>query len=230
MNSIGTLQETSLHAALKDWYAGSGGQAETEIDGYLIDLVREDELVEIQTGSFGAIKTKLKRLLADHQVRLVYPVARERWVVRQNRRGRQVARRKSPKRGRLEDIFDELVRIPHLASSPSLTLEVIFVQEEVVWRDDGKGSWRRKGWSVADRRLLSVLEQVPMEWPGGYLSLLPVSLEADFTNKDLARALKLRASQAQKMTYCLSRMGILDCIGRRGRYNLYAISPRLRHL
>ncbi len=40
MNGIGTLQENSLHAALKNWYAQPGDQLEIMVDGYVIDLVR----------------------------------------------------------------------------------------------------------------------------------------------------------------------------------------------
>lgn len=226
MNHIGLLRETSLHADLKKWYAGPNDRLEVEIDGYLIDLVRADELIEIQTGNFGAIKTKLEKLLRSHRVRLVYPIARERWINRQDIRGRQLKRRKSPKRGRIEDLFNPLVSIPAIISKPGFTLEVLLMQEDVIWQDDGRGSWRRKGWSVADRRLISVLETISLEWPESYRALLPPDLAHSFTNRDLADALKMRIGLARKMTYCLSRMNLISCTGRRSRYKLYTIIDR----
>jgi hypothetical protein len=39
---IGTLMETSLHAALKEWYAQPGDRTEVPMDGYVIDLVRDE--------------------------------------------------------------------------------------------------------------------------------------------------------------------------------------------
>ena len=63
MKGIGTLQENSLHAALKTWYAQPGDQLECKVDGYVIDLVRGDLLVEVQTANFSAIKRKLLKLL-----------------------------------------------------------------------------------------------------------------------------------------------------------------------
>ena len=226
MNRIGTLRETSLHAALKEWYAGPSDRIEVEVDGYHIDLVRANELIEIQTGNFRAIKAKLEKLLSSHRVRLVYPIALERWINRTDKRGRHLKRRKSPKRGRIEDLFDPLVSIPAMIPTPGFTLEILFMQEDVIWQDDGRGSWRRKGWSVADRKLISVVETISLEWPESYRALLPPDLANSFTNRDLADALKMRIGLARKMTYCLSRMNVISCTGHRNRYKLYTIIDR----
>ena len=224
MNRIGTLGEKSLHADLKDWYAKHDDGIEVVVDGYHIDLVRDSELIEIQTANFYAIKTKLSKLLADHRVRLIYPIARERWIVRVDKAGHQLKRRKSPKRGKLEDLFDELVSIPTLVTQPNLVIEVLLIQDELVWMNDGKGSWRRKGWSVADRRLLSVLESRTMVWPNSYQRYVPSSVSGGFTNRDLAKSMGARVTAARKITYCLSRMGIISCIGHRDRYKVYSLN------
>jgi hypothetical protein len=224
MNGIGTLRENSLHASLKKWCAEPEDGIEVIVDGYHIDIVRSGELIEIQTANFAAIKNKLRKLLPDHQMRLVYPIAKERWIIRTDIQGQQLKRRKSPKRGRLEDLFDELIRIPGLISHPNLNIEALLIQDEVVWQDDGRGSWRRKGWSVADRRLISVLESVQLYWPDSYREWVPAQLADGFTNRDLAQELNLKARQAQKMTYCLSRMDVISCIGHRDRFKLYTLN------
>ena len=79
-HAIGTLNEKPLHAALKAWYAQPGDQLEAKVDGYIIDIVRGDLLVEIQTRNFAAIKRKLLALVPHHPVQLVYPIAREKWI------------------------------------------------------------------------------------------------------------------------------------------------------
>jgi len=53
---IGTLNEKSLHADLKKWYTQPGDQLEVPLDGYYIDIVRDDMLIEIQTRNFSSIK------------------------------------------------------------------------------------------------------------------------------------------------------------------------------
>ena len=109
-NTIGTLNEKPLHAALKKWYAQPRDLIEVPVDGFTVDIVRGDLLIEIQTANLWSIKRKLTKLLEQHPVRLVYPITQERWIVRQSRKGRRVlGRRKSPKRGAFESFFEEFV-------------------------------------------------------------------------------------------------------------------------
>lgn len=216
------MRENSLHAGLKDLYAGAGGRLEASVDGYIVDVLQKERLVEVQTGNFTALRRKLSALLPDHRVRVVYPIPREKWIVRVDRDGNQVARRKSPRKGRVEDLFYELIRIPGPASHDHFSLEVLLTREEEVWRDDGRGSWRRKGWSVFDRRLLDIVERFRFESPAAFLDLVPGSLQEPFTNRELAEALDCRGSLAGKMTYTLCRLHQLEQVGTRGRAYLFA--------
>jgi len=219
---IGLLRETSLHAALKSWYAQEDDRLEVLVNGYVIDIVREGLLIEIQTSSFSSLKAKLMRLTQSYPVRLVYPIAQEKWVVRVSQDGQtRLARRRSPKRGRLEHLFKELVRFPFLVKDPNFSIEVLLTQEEAIWRDDGKGSWRRKGWSIADRRLLSVVSSIVLTRPQDFQALLPPGLPQPFTTFDLALASPMPRSLAQKMVYCLKEMEVLQVVGKQRRGLLY---------
>ncbi len=81
MHKIGELNENHLHAALKAWCARSQDQVEVTIAyGYVIDVFRDDLLVEIQMGNFSGIKTKLASLVEHYPLRLVYPIAQEKWL------------------------------------------------------------------------------------------------------------------------------------------------------
>ncbi len=220
-NGIGTLGESSLHAALKAWYAQPGDRLEVDVDGYVADIVRGDLLIEIQTGNFTKLKGKLTRLVDEHKVRLVYPVAAQKWIVRVDTDGQLISRRKSPRRGRVEDLFAELVRIPTLLAEPTFSVEVALVHAEQVLRDDGLGSWRRKGWSVADHHLIEVVGSQRFDSPEDLAALLPDALPNPFTNRELADALKIRINLAQKMTYCLRKMKVIAIVGKRGNALLY---------
>jgi hypothetical protein len=219
---IGTLQETSLHADLKDWYAQPDDRLEVPIDGFVVDIVRGDLLIEIQTRHFSALKTKLNVLAPEHPTRLVFPIAQDKWITRLDGDGKtQIGRRKSPKRGRVEHMFIELVRFPQLITNGNFSLEVLLIQEEEIWLNDGQGSWRRKGWSIHDRKLIRVLERVIFESPQEFAKLLPPSLPRPFTTLDLARALKQPRYLAQKMAYCLRAMGVIQKTGKKGNSFLY---------
>ena len=219
---IGTLRESSLHAALKEWYVQPGDFIERVVGGYVIDIVRGDLLVEIQTGNFSSLREKLKVLLPEHQVRLVYPIAQEKWVCRKMPDGRLLGRRKSPRHGRIEDLFVELSRIVKPAMHPNFSLEVLMVHSEDVWTDDGRGSWRRRGWSLSDRNLLTVQSREAFACPKDYLRLLP-DLAEPFLTQDLAQALRVSRAGAQKMAYCLREMGLIRVVGKQRNALLYSI-------
>lgn len=193
------------------------------MDGYVIDIRRDDLLIEIQMGNFTSIKKKLHHLLKNHHVRLIYPVIREKWIVRLAADGETTqSRRKSPRKGRAEDVFRELVRIPTIITQPNFTLELLIVRAEQMLIDDGEGSWRRKGWSIHDTRLLEVEQSLVFCSPKDLLAMLPVELADPFTNRDLVKCAGLRLPIAQKMTYCLRQLGMLGVIGKKGRAHLYA--------
>jgi hypothetical protein len=219
--AIGTLGEMSLHAALKEWYGRSHDRFEAEVDGYVIDIVRGRRLIEIQTRHLYAMRPKLKRLLPDYTLHIIHPIHREKWIIRQGKDGQAISRRKSPKRGQIADIFYELVRIHAWLDHPNLTVEAVLTQEEEILRDDGAGSWRRRGWSVHDRRLLAVLDRQQFDSLADYCAILPTELPELFTNSDLAAALGCRANLAQKITYTLRHIGGLEMAGKQGRAHLY---------
>ena len=220
---ISTLNEKPLHAALKAWYARPDDQLEAPVDGFIVDIVRGNLLVEIQTANFFAIKRKLAALTPHHPVRLVYPIAREKWIVKLAQDGHsQLGRRKSPKQGAVEQVFVELVRFPKLLSHPNFALEVLLIQEEEARRYDGKRGWRRKGWVTHERRLLQVVDNRLFETPADMAALLPPDLVEPFTTSDLAAAIAKPRRLAQKMAYCLREMGAIAPVGKQGNTILYS--------
>jgi hypothetical protein len=223
INGIGTLQETSLHASLKRWYSQPGDSLEVVVDGFVIDIVRGNLLIEIQTRNFSAIKRKLKKLVEKYPLRLVYPISLEKWIVNiAEDKVSVVRRRKSPRHAHLEDLFTELVRLPELAAHNNFSLEALLIREEELRRKDGRGSWRRKGWSIYDRRLLDVVDRRVFLSPTDFSALLPLGLPAAFTSSDLARGLGKPLYLAQKMAYCLRKMDVIQITGKVGNSLVYS--------
>ena len=223
MPGIGILNEKPLHASLKEWYAQPGDRFEFGVDGYVIDIVRDDLLLEIQTGSFAAIKDKLHDLVQRHRTQLIYPIAQEKWIIKLARDASgEPTRRKSPRRGRVEDLFWEMVSFPQLLANPNFSLEVLLTREDEVRRYRGRHRWRRRGWGIVERQLLEVVDQKLFEEPEDWRRLVPQEL-GSFTARDLAEAKAIRKPLAQKMAYCLRKAGVIELVGRRGRANLYSV-------
>ena len=218
-NGIGLLNEKPLHAALKEWYARPDDRFEVPLEGYVIDIVRGELLIEIQTANFSAIGRKLRSLLENHPVRLVYPIAQEKWLLKVANGRTQ--RRKSPKRGGASELFRELVRIPELLARPKFAVEVLLIQEEEVRRRDPKRAWRRRGWVTEERRLLGVVSQQRFESPADLWALTGDELPRTFTTADLAEALGEPRWLAQKAAYCFRKMSLIRQVGKRGRAALY---------
>jgi hypothetical protein len=214
--------ETALHAQLKDLYTLPGAAQEVLVDNYWIDVVHEGRLIEIQTGSFSKLKVKLSDLLPRYPVRVVHPVALEKWIVNLPATGdAPVSRRRSPRRGRYEDLFAHLVHLPRLIREPNFSLEVLLVRSEEIRRADGRGSWRRGGVSIIDQRLLEVVDRRLFQTPEDLGGLMPDAVQEPFTNLELAKSLKIRPRLAARMTYCLCAAGVLEKTDKRNRSYLF---------
>jgi len=217
--------ETSLHSAIKNWYSQPGDQIEAKVDGFIVDIARDDMLIEIQTRNFSAMKKKLKSLLINHTVRLVCPIAKEKWIVYIDpSNGARIGRRRSPRKGDVLDIFVELVSIPELVREDNFAIEVLMIKEEETRCADGKGSWRRRGVSVSDRRLVEVVGTTVFANIEDYLRLLPNDLAQPFTNRMLAKHMGVEVRRVRRITYCLRKMEAIREVGKDGRESLFAFS------
>lgn len=213
---IGTLNESSLHAGLRAALSRPGDRFEVEVEGFVADIARGDLLIEIQTGSFGAMARKLDHLLARYQIRIVHPIAVETLLHRPGARPRR-----SPRRGDVYALFDELVSFPTLLDHPNLAIEVALVvvdQHQVRAPAKARG---RGGWRTVDRQLREVRAAYRFEAVTDLLALLPTGLPPVFTTADLARASGTSLERAQRMAFCLRANDLVRAVGRTRRGVLY---------
>jgi hypothetical protein len=221
--------ETTLHRQLKDRYATDGALLEQRLGRYRIDVIRADELVEIQLASLSAIRDKVSKLLASHRVLIVKPIIAAKQIVKRRRAGgRVVSRRRSPKQRSVLDIFEELVHFTRVFPHRRLTLEVLLVEIEE-WRYPGHGRrrWRRDNdHQIEDQRLLNVVGTHQFHAAADLCRLLPTTLPQPFHTGQLAEALGVERWIAQRMAYCLRQTGAIQSVGKfRGAW-LYE-QPRL---
>jgi hypothetical protein len=216
--------ETTLHRQLKALYAGTDGRLEQPVEGFRIDVVRGDELIEIQHGRLAAIRPKVACLLATHRVRVVKPLVARKRIFRLEGCGEQVASvRYSPHRGSWLDLFHELVHWTRLFPHPRLTLETILVEIEE-WRTQGHGrrrQRRRRKDVVADQRLIAVREVRRLSVPADLWGLLPETPAPPFHTGHLAASLGVPRWVAQRVAYCLRQTGAAEVCGKTGRALVY---------
>lgn len=216
--------ETSLHQQLKQHYATSPDQMEVTMGRYRIDVVRGDELIEVQCASLSAIRRKVLDLTRRHRVCIVKPlIDRTRICKRTRRNGPFVSRRWSPKRGQLIDLFDELIYLTGVFPLPKLSLEVPIVdveQHRLVNKTAAKRKRVRRrrdpGYLVQDVSLDQVHNHLRLTTADDLWQLLPSRPEPaePFNTADLARRFDCPRWIAQKIAYVLRHAGAIEASGR----------------
>ncbi len=226
-SGINLYSEHSLHEQLKEYLAGPGDRHEALVEGKVIDLVRADgELVEVQTAQLGKIKAKALDLAGKgYKVRIVYPVSVERHIRRLDPATNElVSTRKSPKRGDIYSIFDELVHATELIAAPNVIIELLFVKSLDIKVRDGSGSWWRKGDRTVDRELVGVVFSRQFAAQADWLALIPADLALPWSATALGELLDIGPERARRILYCLCRAGLLVESGKEGRRKMYVVS------
>jgi len=226
-HSIGTKRESSLHRALKFRYSGSDGETETLAGSYVCDGVTgRGELIEVQTGSFGPLKEKVKDLTQKNKVRIIYPVIVLKHIELYDTKGCLLHRRKSPRKGSAWDLFKALIYAPELPLLKNLTVELALVAAVEKRIDDNKGSWRRKGVSICDRTLGAWQDSIILKKPKDYLQFVPFSKNEEFTVSRLAKQAGINTALARKTLYTLTKIGIVERVGKKGNALVYKVESR----
>jgi hypothetical protein len=221
MSGIGGLNETALHEELKRRYSGRDGQVEQEVDGFVVDVFRSGEIIEIQTSGLIRLRRKIELLRRRRAIRIVHPIAAITRIVKISATGEVISDRRSPKRGRTEELFRELVWIADLLPHRNVTVEVALVSVIETRADDGKGSWRRRGVSIVGRQLTDIVKRVKFHAPEDYLGLIPDGVGVRFTNRELCAKTGLSYRTVQPMTNSLRKMGLITVTAKEGREHVF---------
>ena len=195
------------------------------VDDYVVDIVRGELLIEVQTGGFYPVRDKIRKLAEERRVRLVHPLPRDKWLIKLPPDGEgEPERRKSPKHCSPVHIFRELIRMPRLLVNPNFSLHVLLVEMEEVRRYEAGRAFARHGWLVQERRLIDVVEPHLFDEPEQMAGLLPPDMDEPFTTADLSDHADIRRSLAQKACYCLRKMNAVEQVGRCGNAHLYRVA------
>ncbi|MDR1147847.1 MAG: hypothetical protein LBK66_04380 [Spirochaetaceae bacterium] len=219
---IGVENESSLHRALKNAYAGEGGKTEIANGAYVCDCVNSaGDIIEIQTGSFAPLSKKLPRLSGSNRIKIVHPIIEEKYIALYDNDNNLMRMRKSPKKGCKWDLFNALVYAPLLPLLPRLSVELAVVDVLEERKADGKGSWRRGGVSVQDKHLQKYKQTIPLYGLKDYLQFIPFKKSETFTAASLADKSGIKPALARKTIYVLQRLNLIEQIGKCGRSKLF---------
>lgn len=221
-NGIGTLKEKTIHAVLKNYYAPNSDDQEKPIEGFVADIYKQGEIIEIQTRHFHTLRKKLEAFLPLYDVTIVYPIAATKWLCWIDEETGEISnKRKSPKRGSLYAILPELYRIKMFLNSPHLHFILAFIDVEEYRLLNGWNASRKRGATRHDGIPTRLVDELYLSSPSDFICFLPDTLPKEFTTKDLQTQAKIPQSVASVCLNLLHHLGIAKRIGKKGHAYLY---------
>ena len=219
---IGTQSESTLHRELKLLGGAYTGTTEVPFGGFVCDAYRDEStIVEVQLGSLAPLAKKIDKLCETHRIVVVHPIVLKKEIHLFDGAQNLVSRTRSTRRGSEWDIFKALLHAPLLPLNVNLAIELALIDIVETRIEDGKGSWRRKGVSIADRRLAAYHGSCCLAGIHDYRRFIPFSFSETWTAAALAKKAKIHRSLAQKTIYVLSRLALIQSTEKCGNARLW---------
>lgn len=219
---IGTLKEKTLHAVLKSYIEPDESKHEKKVDGFVVDILEDDHIVEIQTRNFYGMKKKLGSLLDTHKLTIVYPIPNEKMISWLDpKTGEITETRKSPKKPHPQEMAHELIHILPFIDHPNLSFRIMYIDVEDIKLLNGWDASGKKGSERYERIPKRLVSEKYIKTPGDYRYFVPDGLSDGFTQKDFKKAAKITDSCAGRMLYILMKQGIVERYGKKGRAYVY---------
>lgn len=230
-NGVGTLSEKYLHALLKNYYEPDRTFHEVKVDRFTADICKENEIIEIQTRQLNRLREKLEAyMLLGYNVKVVYPIPRNRWLVWvNNETGETTKRRKSPRVGSFFSSFFELYKIKYFLDWDKLTVELLLFDAEEYRNLDGYGKSKKYRSTRLEMMPLEFVDSLTLSSLADYLTFVPESLPPIFKSSDYAKTMKTDLSYANTALNILSYLGAIEKCGKDGRAYLYRVNSKLKN-
>lgn len=101
----------TVHAVLKAFYESDPEHQEIPVENFVADILRDGEIIEIQTRGFNKLRRKLDTFLKYYPVTIVYPIVHTKylyWIDEET--GEISSKRKSPKTGTITMPFRSFIK------------------------------------------------------------------------------------------------------------------------
>jgi len=222
---IGTLQEKTVHAILKNYYAPDTDMHEIPINGYIADIYTGEEIIEIQTANFNKMRDKLDSFLVQYPVTIVYPIPHTKWLSWMDvETGECSPLRKSPVKGNIYKAFFELYKIKSYLDHPNLRLCFPLIDVEEYRLLNGWSRDKKRGSCRYDRIPVALVDEIRFERIEDYMQLIPYELNEPFTVTDFSKAAKIHKQEAGTVLHILHYLGLITHCGNKGRAYLYCVN------
>ena len=221
---IGSLSEKTVHAILKNMYEPAGDYQEVAVLGYVADICKGNEIIEIQTANFNKMRAKLEKFLPEYNVTIVYPVPHLKWLLWiDNETGEVSKKRKSPKTGNVYTVFYELYKIKQFLKNENLRFKIVLMDVEEYRLLDGWSEDKKKGSHRYDRIPCNIAGEVSIDCIQDYVQLIPYDLPEQFSSKDYAKAAKVSTGVAGLAVNILNYLEVIKIVSKKGNAYIYEV-------
>jgi len=221
--NIGTYKEKKLHRILKLYFEEDPAFHEIPYAGFIADIKRENQIIEIETSGFTGLREKLNAYLPECRVLLVYPIASCRtvsWIDPES--GEISPKRKSPKKENVYDLLFECIYIADYLSSPNLTVAGVCMEMQEYRMLDGWSRDKKRGSHRYERIPTDLYDIITLSGREDYEALLPEECQKDFTMAQFCRAIGRNQYTGRAIMKILIKLGIVVQKGKIGRCLSYS--------
>ena len=220
--NIGTYKEKTLHIALKKYFEPCEDYHEVPVNGYIADIMRGNEIIEIETGGFSGLKPKLEKYLPDYKVTLVYPLPAVKYVSWIDGDTGDISKRsRSTRKTTAYDLLRQMVYILPFVKDDCLSAVSPLLEIDEYRNLDGWSRNRKRGSTRYDLAPTDIFGMIKLSDDEDYIRLVPDDLDEEFTAPEFAKEIKIGSYDAYAAVKVLEARGVIEKCGKKGRAAAY---------
>lgn len=222
--TIGVMQEHTLHRVLKFYFSMDLKNQEIPIEKMFADVVIDNKIIEIQTKAFNTLRKKLDVFLKDYDVTIVYPMAFNKKIHLHSEYGELISLKKSPKHTHVLEIMWELYKIKNYLLNDNLHFKIMMLDIDEYRTAKPKIRVRDKGY-IRENQIPSYINQIyEINKPSDFLYILKLyDLPNQFTSKIFAKKCHLTIKKATTALNVLNYLNVVKRVGKEKNSYLYEI-------
>lgn len=216
--NIGTYKEKRLHRVLKKFCEPDEACHEISIGPYVADILRGNEIIEVQSGSFYPMKSKIQYYLSntDYFVTIVRPLPYIKWCIwLDGKSGEVVSRKKSSKKYLPRDVMRDWLFLCDYLGHERLKIKFLLLEEEEYRFLDGWSKDKKRGSSRYERIPIALIDEMEFSLAEDYKIFLPDSIGESFTASEYIKASKMRSYGGYAALKILCHLGFIEKSDRR---------------
>ena len=235
---IGTMGESILHNCLKRYMDDNIDNHEVYVDNYFADIQNGNTITEIQTKSLYKLKSKLNVFLKNYNVCIVYPLINNKWItyidIKDIKSGKfdierfmESGIRKSPFKGDIYDVFDELYGIKDYLIHKNIKIHIYEMDILQINSNMPIRNGKRRPYSKLNKIPLGINNIYTIDRYEDWIQFLPLELGDEFTSGDFSECCNISSYQSSISLRVMNDIEVVKRVGKKGRFYLYNINDKL---